>query len=89
MDQIMAIITVNMNFMVNKVFLKVQRAFHLYLKEGIAAGHRIDTPVSLIDLLPTFLDLAGAEPYPATDGTSFAQELSGEASVRGPHTHHQ
>lgn len=45
----------------------------------IAAGHRFREPVSLIDLLPTVLDLTGL-PYPeAMQGQSLAPLLLGEA----------
>jgi choline-sulfatase len=49
------------------------------------AGQRVDTPVSLVDLYPTFLDLAGIEmPEPLTlDGHSLMPLLSGEGTFEG------
>lgn len=41
----------------------------------IAAGSTVQQPVSLMDLGPTMLDLAGATPLPATTGRSFAPLL--------------
>ena len=44
----------------------------------IAAGSRSDAIVQYEDLLPTFLDLAGAEPRGEPDGRSFKKALFGE-----------
>ena len=41
----------------------------------IPAGLRVDTPVSLVDVGPTILDLLGAEPLPGADGTSLVPLL--------------
>jgi len=43
-----------------------------------AAPQRIATPVSLIDLLPTLLELAGAPPAPLARGRSLGPALRGE-----------
>jgi uncharacterized sulfatase len=45
----------------------------------VRAGTRSDAMVSLVDLLPTLLELAGAPPQPL-DGASFAPVLRGERS---------
>ncbi|MDX6482013.1 MAG: hypothetical protein QOG85_2523 [Gaiellaceae bacterium] len=45
---------------------------------GVEAGTAIETPVSLVDLAPTLLDLAGV-PLEGTDGVSFAAAARGEA----------
>lgn len=45
---------------------------------GIAAGRRIDTPASLVDVAPTILDLLGLPPLPLAMGTSLAPGLRGE-----------
>ncbi len=42
----------------------------LHWPRGLPAGVRIETPVSLIDLLPTLLDLLGAAPEAALQGRS-------------------
>lgn len=49
---------------------------------GFAAGRpaALDAPVSLVDLLPTFLDYAGIEPAPGYDGRSLRPLLEGEIS---------
>jgi len=57
----------------------------------IAAGTRSDALVSVIDLLPTLLELAGAPAVDGLDGRSFADVLRGRASqhrdlVFGLHT---
>jgi len=41
---------------------------------------RVDTPVGLIDVMPTLLELAGADPEPQAQGDSFAFALRGEAA---------
>jgi arylsulfatase A-like enzyme len=45
---------------------------------GGAEPRAIDRPVSLLDLLPTFCDLAGVETPPDADGHSLAADLHGE-----------
>lgn len=47
---------------------------------GVPAG-RIDTPVSLLDLTPTVLDLVGVDPAQALDGTSLAGLARGDAEA--------
>ena len=42
---------------------------------GKAAGRRFDSPVSLMDLAPTLIDLAGGEVLPDTDGESLMPML--------------
>ena len=42
----------------------------------VQAGQRISHPVSLIDLIPTLLDAAGAPPLPLADGVSFWPALT-------------
>lgn len=44
---------------------------------GVEAGTRIASPVQLIDLLPTFLDLAGLPPDPGLQGRSLSKLLAG------------
>jgi arylsulfatase A-like enzyme len=44
---------------------------------GVAAGQRIATPVSLIDVTPTLLDLAGLPIPEGLDGTSLAPAIRG------------
>jgi arylsulfatase A-like enzyme len=48
---------------------------------GIPADQRIATPVSLIDVTPTLLDLAGLEVPDGLDGTSLAPAMRGEADL--------
>ena len=51
----------------------------LFRGPGIPEGARIETPVSLVDVAPTVLDLAGAEPLPHGQGMN----LSGAFRGRG------
>ncbi len=45
---------------------------------GVTAGLRVDTPVQILDVMPTILELAGvAQPYPL-DGRSLCRLLRGE-----------
>jgi arylsulfatase A-like enzyme len=46
--------------------------------EGIAGGRRFSQPVSMIDVLPTVLDLAGLPPPEILQGQSLAPLLRGE-----------
>lgn len=56
----------------------------IFAGPGIAAGHRIDTPVSLVDLRPTLCELIG-EPSPArTAGRSLCPGLAGNALNEAP-----
>ncbi len=53
---------------------------------GVKASARIATPVSLIDLAPTFLAAAGLPPEPGMNGQNLLPVLSGtspESSLRG------
>jgi N-sulfoglucosamine sulfohydrolase len=53
---------------------------------GIAAGRVVQTPVSLVDLTPTFLAAAGAEAIPGMDGQSLlpaVREGGDEKALRG------
>lgn len=51
----------------------------LFAGDGIPAGKKLDTPVSLLDIAPTVLELADAQPLPFADGRSLASSLlSGE-----------
>lgn len=47
--------------------------------KGIAAGSKVDALTANIDLLPTFLDLAGGPVSSQVDGASFAPMLQGAA----------
>jgi len=44
---------------------------------GIPAGLRVDAPVSLVDLVPTLLELSGAPTAPETEGRSLVPLLEG------------
>jgi len=45
----------------------------------VPVGLRIETPVSLVDVAPTILDLVGAPPIPGTDGVSLVPLLVGSS----------
>jgi arylsulfatase A-like enzyme len=45
----------------------------------VPAGRRIETPVSLVDVAPTVLDLVGAPPIEGIDGVSLVPLLQGRA----------
>jgi N-sulfoglucosamine sulfohydrolase len=54
----------------------------------IAAGGRTEAMVQWVDVLPTFLDVAGAEPVgPSLDGTSFLPVLLGQAGSHRRYTY--
>lgn len=50
----------------------------------IEGGRRIDAPVSMIDVMPTILELAGLEPLAVVQGRSLAPLLRGEAMDPAP-----
>jgi arylsulfatase A-like enzyme len=54
----------------------------LFAGPGIAKGARVDTTVSLIDLFPTVIDLAGAKDEQPRDGISLAPMLKDPAVAR-------
>jgi choline-sulfatase len=45
----------------------------------LPAGHEVHTPVGLVDLAPTILDLVGLPPLPGADGRSLAASARGGA----------
>ena len=53
-------------------------------KGGPGAGRRVDAPVSLVDLLPTILDLAGVASSAKPSGRSLAPLLRGEKATPEP-----
>jgi arylsulfatase A-like enzyme len=50
----------------------------------IVGGRVIGTPTSLVDLMPTLLDLLGVEAGPEMQGVSRARQLTGRAAGREP-----
>jgi choline-sulfatase len=48
---------------------------------GVPAGREVETPVSLLDLVPTVADAVGVEPAPAWRGDSLAGALWGEGGL--------
>lgn len=48
----------------------------------VRRGATVDAPVSLIDLYPTLMDMAGARGRPDSDGESLLPQLTGNASRR-------
>lgn len=45
---------------------------------GVATGRRIASPVSLLDLIPSYFDMGGTKPMDNLDGRSLKPVLSGE-----------
>ena len=65
-----------------------ERATHVPLVvrgPGIEPGRVCDRPVSLLDLYPTLLDLAGLPPRPALEGSSFRGLLQDPEAEPGRH----
>ena len=58
----------------------------LKLPGGRAAGATVETPVQLLDVVPTLLPLAGAAPDPRQHGVSLLARVAGDASVRPIHS---
>lgn len=58
----------------------------LLLRVPGAAPRRIDTPVQLVDVLPTLMDLLGFPPPPGIDGLDVAPLLASEKTPRDPRT---
>jgi len=48
---------------------------------GLQVGQRLDTLVSLVDLYPTFMELAGRDRPAELDGVSLVPDLSGRATA--------
>jgi N-sulfoglucosamine sulfohydrolase len=53
----------------------------------IAPGSRVDAMLSTVDLLPTFVELAGGNPPKDIDGKSFANVLRGQAKEHRSEIH--
>ena len=58
----------------------VQVPLLLGCPDGLPRGRRVPQPVSLVDLMPTLLELAGAAPPPGLAGSSLLPLIRGEAS---------
>jgi len=56
----------------------VNRVPMLWRHPSVEAGRTYDSVMTHLDLTPTFLDLAGADPLPGMEGRSFASNLTGE-----------
>jgi len=56
----------------------------LMVKDPRATPRRVTTTVSLVDVAPTLVELAGLEPLPIRQGRSLVPYLAGAAVERGP-----
>lgn len=54
---------------------------------GVSGGRRVDTPVGLVDLMPTLLELMGAPAPAGMEGRSFAALVRGDAPNAGISPH--
>ena len=54
--------------------------------ERVSAGQRIETPTGIIDVAPTLIEWAGAEPLPQILGRSLQPLLDGEVPTEGSKT---
>ena len=52
----------------------------IFAGPGIKEGKSVSSPVELLSIYPTLLDLCGLKPYPRNQGTSLAPVLTGENS---------
>lgn len=68
-------------FHASSQYQEVIRVPLLVYGSTLPAGKRVSEPVSLVDLAPTVLELAGARPMPAIDGQSLAPLWREDASV--------
>jgi arylsulfatase A-like enzyme len=66
------------------LFKEVVRVPLLLLAPGVAGGRRIEQPVSLLDVAPTILELAGLPAEPRFMGRSLAPLLRGAAQEPEP-----
>ena len=66
----------------SSVFERGVRVPFVVAGRDVPAGGRCTTPVSVVDLLPTFVELAGGTPLPHYDGQSLLPALHGEALGR-------
>jgi arylsulfatase A-like enzyme len=64
------------------LYEEVLRVPLIVVGPGVRAGARSDALVSLIDVAPTLLDLAGAEPLRGSDGESIRSLLAGGGGPR-------
>ncbi len=49
---------------------------------GVLAGHAVDAPTTILDLVATFLEAGQADPLPAMDSLSLWPQLKGESTAR-------
>ncbi len=57
----------------------------LRMKDRVPAGVRVETPVELVDLTPTLLDLLGLPASPAAEGRALSDWISGAPPSAPPH----
>lgn len=68
----------------NLVYESTMRVPFLASIPGGRDGLRVAEPVSLVDVAPTILELAGLEPSPSTEGRSLVPALRGRSLDRRP-----
>lgn len=69
-------------YLKNSMYEASSRVPLIVVGPDVRAGHEVDALVSLVDLYPTFMDMAGLETPDGLDGVSLMPELAGAQADR-------